>query len=212
MYAIGEIALVVIGILIALSLNNWKESLKQQEMEINLYGDLIEELQIDLGEIQGNKVYNQKYLSRYKLGSEIILNDIERNLVDSLAVIAIELTKFSDFKNEASAYQKLTVSGKIDLISDNDILNALQNLGILYTYINRIEKNQADFMYTIIPKITDFLRLNPLEIKKPSALYDYKFHNDIELIIQIGIEKDELYQQAERDLNSLIKILGNKIE
>ena len=211
-YAVGEIVLVVIGILIALSLNNWKESIDQKELEKNLYTDLIEELQIDLGEIQGNKAYNQRYLSRYKLGSEIIQNDIERKKVDTLAIIATELTKFSDFKSDGSAYQKLTISGKIDLISDNDILNALQNLGILYTYINRIEKNQTDFMYTVVPKITDFLRLNPLEVKKPSELYNYKFHNDIELIIGIGIEKHGLYQQAENDLTKLIKILKSKVK
>lgn len=212
MYAIGEIVLVVIGILIALSLNNWKESIERKGLEKNLYGDLIEELKIDLGEIQGNKVYNQRYLSRYKLGSEIILNDIGQSKVDTLAFIATELTKFSDFKSDGSAYQKLNLSGKIDLISDNDILNSLQNLGILYTYINRIEKSQTDFMYTIVPKITDFLRLNPLEVKKPSELYDYKFHNDIELLIGIGIEKDELYKKAENDLSNLIEVLENKIE
>lgn len=211
-YAIGEIVLVVIGILIALSLNNWKESIEQKKLEKNLYRDLIEELQIDLGEIRGNKTYNQKYLSRYELGSKIILTDIEKKQIDTLAVIATELTKFSDFKNDGSAYQKLTISGKIDLISDSEILNALQNLGILYTYINRIEKNQTDFMYTIVPKLTNLLRLNPLEVKNPSELYNYKFHNDIELMIRIGVEKDELYQQAENDLNVLIKKLENKLQ
>ena len=118
-YAIGEIILVVAGILIALSINNWKESIDQKKLEKNLYGDLIEELQIDLGEIVGNRNYNHRYLSRYRLGSEIILNDIDRKKIDTLAIIATELTKFSDFKNEGSVYQKLTVSGKIDLISDN---------------------------------------------------------------------------------------------
>lgn len=212
LYAIGEIVLVVIGILIALTINNWKESKEIKRLEKNLYKDLIEEMQIDIGEIRGNRVYNQKYLSRYRRGSEITLNDRERKQIDTLALIATELTKFSDFRNEGSAYQKLTVSGKVDLIADSDILNALQNLGILYTYINRIEQNQVDFMYTIVPKITDYLRLKPLEVVKPTELYSYQFHNDIELIIAIGIEKDEIYQQAEEDLSNLIKVLENKIE
>ena len=34
LYAIGEIALVVIGILIALQINNWNEDRKEQDLEI----------------------------------------------------------------------------------------------------------------------------------------------------------------------------------
>ena len=211
-YAVGEIVLVVIGILIALSINNWKASIDKEKLEKGLYADLIEELQIDLGEIHGNKDYNSWFLSRYRLGSEIIQNDTARLLVDTLAIIATELTKFSDFKNEGSAYQKLTVSGKIDLISDNEILNALQNLSILYTYINRIEKNQADFMYSIVPKITEYVRVRPLEAVRPEMLYDYRFQNDIELLIGIGVEKEGLYERAAQDLNALIKQLEAKVK
>ena len=211
-YAVGEIVLVVIGILIALSINNWKASIDKEKLEKGLYADLIEELQIDLGEIHGNKDYNSWFLSRYRLGSEIIQNDTARLLVDTLAIIATELTKFSDFKNEGSAYQKLTVSGKIDLISDNEILNALQNLSILYTYINRIEENQADFMYSIVPKITEYVRIKPFKAARPEMLYDYRFQNDIELLIGIGVEKEGLYERAAQDLNALIKQLEAKVK
>lgn len=210
-YAIGEIILVVIGILIALSLNNWKEAADKKKQEKNLYADLIEELKIDLGEIQGNREYNLYYLSRYRLGSNIILKDSTPKQLDTLAIIATELTKFSDFKTEGSAFQKLTMSGKIDLIADNEILNALQNLGILYTYINRIEKNQVDFMYTIVPKIMHILSLNPLQVMHPKELYDYTFHNNFILMIALGIEKDGLYLQAENDIKNLITMLEEKI-
>ena len=64
-YAIGEITLVVIGILIALSLNNWRESVKLKTTERYLYSDVLQEIRIDLIDIQGNRIYNQKYLSRY---------------------------------------------------------------------------------------------------------------------------------------------------
>ena len=53
-YGIGEIILVVIGILIAVSINNWKQSINQKEVEQNLYADLIQELQTDLVEVRDN--------------------------------------------------------------------------------------------------------------------------------------------------------------
>ncbi|KAA3623201.1 MAG: hypothetical protein DWQ02_24865 [Bacteroidetes bacterium] len=208
LYAAGEIALIVIGILIALSLNNWQESNVKKKQEKNLYSDIVEELKIDLREVRGNGVYNQNHLTRYEKAVGIVLNDEDWKLVDTLAVIAFELTKFSDFKNEGSAYQKLTVSGKIDLISDNDILNSLQNLAILYNYINRLERNQEEFVYTLVPRLTEYIRINPLKVMQPEKLYDYTFHNDIEIIIMLCKEKQGLYEQAEADLNALIEKLS----
>ena len=43
-YAIGEIVLVVIGILIALSINNWNEGLKNQRVEKSFYLNILNDL------------------------------------------------------------------------------------------------------------------------------------------------------------------------
>ena len=45
MYAFGEIALVVIGILIALQVNNWNEERKFRVLEVELLQEYQEELQ-----------------------------------------------------------------------------------------------------------------------------------------------------------------------
>ena len=46
-YAIGEIILVVIGILIALSINNWNEDRKARQHEIKLVSQLLEDAKND---------------------------------------------------------------------------------------------------------------------------------------------------------------------
>ncbi len=124
-YALGEIVLVVIGILIVVSINNWKQSIGLKKVEQNLYNDLIQELQTDLGEVQGNSEYNRKYLARYNRASEIIQNDTKKQLIDTLAIITTELTNFSDFKNEESTFNKLASSGKLELITNKEILMRL---------------------------------------------------------------------------------------
>ncbi|WP_053002265.1 DUF6090 family protein [Kordia jejudonensis] len=50
-YATGEIILVVIGILIAVSLNNWNSSRKEKQQLLNIYGIIESDLQNDLKEI-----------------------------------------------------------------------------------------------------------------------------------------------------------------
>src|SRR5210317_832069 len=54
LYAFGEIALVVIGILIALQINNWNETLKSKQIEQQLLIGLKDELianKVQLGEV-----------------------------------------------------------------------------------------------------------------------------------------------------------------
>lgn len=46
-YAIGEIILVVIGILIALSINNWNEQRKVRINESELHSRILKDLQVD---------------------------------------------------------------------------------------------------------------------------------------------------------------------
>jgi len=46
-YAIGEILLVVIGILIALQINNWNESQKEERLKKNYYHQLLADFEID---------------------------------------------------------------------------------------------------------------------------------------------------------------------
>lgn len=77
-YAIGEIILVVIGILIALQINNWNDQRKQQKLShgyvASLYKDLIEtEKLIDstIGFIQNDSIENQKILNRINLSQDI---------------------------------------------------------------------------------------------------------------------------------------------
>ena len=53
-YAIGEIILVVIGILIALSLNNWKEDLAKQGEETRILSGLKQEFEAYIVEVNRN--------------------------------------------------------------------------------------------------------------------------------------------------------------
>ncbi len=57
LYAIGEIILVVIGILIALQINNWNEDRKESIMETKVLEDLSENLTLNLGILESRLTY-----------------------------------------------------------------------------------------------------------------------------------------------------------
>ncbi|MCH2196266.1 DUF6090 family protein [Kordia sp.] len=60
LYAIGEIILVVIGILIAVSLNNWNASRKEQDKLYNIYNIVFADLNNDIKEIDKMELYYDK--------------------------------------------------------------------------------------------------------------------------------------------------------
>ena len=206
-----EIFVVVIGIMVAFSLNNWKESVMLKTMEMQLYSDLIQELHIDLDEIQDVLNDNNRYLSRFNNASEIILTDMQMQLADTIGVTALELANFSDFNKRESAYEVLASSGKLDMVTNKNVLRQLQQLGILYTYINRLEKNHEQLVMMTLPKITDYLSLKPFRVIQKEALYNYKFHNTLQIFIHILNEKEGLYKRAENGLNHLIISLEEEL-
>ena len=61
-YAIGEIVLVVIGILIALSINNWNERKKAKQFENTLFVELQKSIKNDI--LQLNDVIESKDYER----------------------------------------------------------------------------------------------------------------------------------------------------
>jgi hypothetical protein len=66
-YAIGEIVLVVIGILIALSINNWNEERKKDTVEKNILLELLSTLESDMN-FQRNLInFNEDVISSAKL-------------------------------------------------------------------------------------------------------------------------------------------------
>ena len=51
-YTLGEVVLVVIGILIAVSINNWNEERKQKKVLNSIFTVLVEDIKNDTAEVQ----------------------------------------------------------------------------------------------------------------------------------------------------------------
>ena len=101
-YAIGEILLVVIGILIALQINNWNEGRKNAAIEEEIISNLHEEFlrnKIVLKEVR--EVLNKSGQSCYRLMN---LMNKDRNYlsaynIDSLLYYALDFNSFNPSSN-----------------------------------------------------------------------------------------------------------------
>ena len=64
-YAIGEIMLVVVGILIALSINNWNNKKIERQTELKIYENIKNQIHEDEELLNGDVEYNLTYSKQY---------------------------------------------------------------------------------------------------------------------------------------------------
>jgi hypothetical protein len=103
-YAIGEVALVMIGILLALQVNNWNETRKAQKAQRDLLSSFLEDLKADSVEFENfadeisNVIEVHDKLYRVKMG-ELSSNDLEnpRLLRGSIRYSSIVMTNHPNF-------------------------------------------------------------------------------------------------------------------
>ncbi|SHI94702.1 DUF6090 family protein [Algibacter luteus] len=129
-YAIGEIVLVVIGILIALQINNWNENKNNNAKIETLFEQVLQELEQDIKAIDGTIFYLNKKDSIAKL---ILESNYKINEVTGFQYG--ELTDFfkmsHNFSQSTNDYNSLMNAINIIPKKYNSIL---KNLTPLYTY------------------------------------------------------------------------------
>ena len=118
-YAIGEIILVVIGILIALSINNWNESRKARVKEVEILKDFQKGLQFDI--LQIDSIFLQ--YNRAKVSINKVLNHLEEDLPysDSLDYYFFDTTLVFDTGGLTDGAYETLKSGGFDLITNKEI-------------------------------------------------------------------------------------------
>jgi len=128
-YAIGEIVLVVIGILIALSINNWNEGRKSKLKEAKILIELRSNLVQNVADIKGNLTY----FNITKTANETVIYHIENDLEynDSLDYHFGNLYPYITFNPNQTTYESLKQIG-LDIISNDSLRISLSDL-----YANR---------------------------------------------------------------------------
>lgn len=124
-YAFGEIILVVIGILIALQINNWNEAKKQKAYENNLLIQLKKDLEFNIKDIKLNISLQEMCIN----SCSILIEHIEKKETynDSLLVHFSQSALWTKAILNKGAYSTLTSSG-LDIISNYELRDLIFNI------------------------------------------------------------------------------------
>lgn len=164
-YAIGEIVLVVIGILIALSINNWnQERIKHNEAKV-----LLSNLKLDVEENIKNLKDLQKSLEIRKGYADFILKSLDdQKVTDSSMFISsmIRVGWIIDYSQTLPTYAEIINSGKLIYIDSENLKNELASFQSQFE-----EKQQIATPANLVLKETDRLAIGHLDgIPEPSSL------------------------------------------
>lgn len=121
-YAIGEILLVVIGILIALQINNWNENRKLKAKSQELIASLIEDFEYNQNEIEIEMVFRDSLLNAMDTFNKLIKSDTPLATVDSLKNLARSFFKGRSFTPNLTAYDEAKSTGNLSLLKNKDVL------------------------------------------------------------------------------------------
>lgn len=141
-YAIGEIVLVVIGILIALQVNDWNEGRKEHLLETKYLLRLVEELNTDFDNISSaiNAVHGRKHRA------EFLMKTIDNpQLAEDSANYFVKSIEFAGYTSfpviSDNTFEEIKSSGKLSLITNESIRGALQEY---YSWTSK--RNQYNFI------------------------------------------------------------------
>ena len=212
LYALGEILLIMIGVLLAFQVSTWNENTNNKNAELIYYKNIKRQLNEDMGIISRNIDYNNNYFGQFKLASQIIEANDRKN-ADTLSQIALNLFRYSDFHRASNIYETIVNSGQIKLLQNHNIIEGLQGLEETYVYINKMEDVHLDIIKRIVlPDLVNTIEFSSHKAEKPDELFTYKFKNRFTLLLEIMKEKDDVYRRATNEITRLIALIDKELD
>ncbi len=194
--AIGEIVLVVIGILIALSINNWNEKQKFKAEALRVIKELNAEF-ADNRIVLKERIHHLENANR---NVRVVLSYMNKNhdLIQKINMDSIinNSLYYGNFNPANSTILELISSGKLNLVSNQSLK---QNL---YKWIQLLEDSDEDFknqdqqaQTQLIPYIIKHLSIKnlntykDLEVSEESELFNLDYND-----VFHDLEFENLYQ------------------
>ena len=221
-YAIGEIVLVVIGILIALQINNWNQGRIEQNKEQTYLANIKRDLENQLKSIKSQLEFEnniidlmEPFLDSYYKTSKI---NLDATHTKNLSLVTTRQT----FVRNDPTYTDLISSGNIDIIKNTEFKNKLiefnQNLERVekINHNNNVDLSDRIYFSEIIKLIYFYETSSPSseELIKISNRIVSSDENKLKLINLVNFRKMlaegsiQLMQEIKDQTNELLELMN----
>lgn len=159
-YALGEIVLVVIGILIALQINTWNEERKERIEEKILLTNLKNEIDSNQKEIQLFLAYHGSSLRMLEKFLKEVGPEADHRKIDSLDHSIASIMWIPEYQPKNGTLNSIVTSGKVNLIHNDSIID------LLSLWKSELEDYYAN---TIVIRQMNIQSINPVILKSYPA-------------------------------------------
>ena len=215
-YAIGEIVLVVIGILIALQINNWNTDSKASIEELELLTEMKYNLEIDLKDCIWNINKNQELYE----SNLIVHSNLEQRkpFIDSLRVHYGNILGTTTQLRNMSAYDHLKSKG-MNLIQNDSLrqrITTVYSARYYYIEMKELEYDNQIQLNQVIPQLNGKIVID--NISKTGYPIDVEsLYDDNYLIGALRTNLDvkrfmiKAYKNLAEDIKSLIEQIDTEL-
>lgn len=191
-YAIGEIVLVMIGILLALQVNTWNNNRQLKKDELKVMKSLHQEFSENL--VKFDKTY-EGHLKRKK-DIEIIMSIKPENVsLDSLRSLVTRVNWNFTFDPFQGIYNSVINSGKIEIISNDVLKNKISRIQDLL--LDYQEEEDGTRNHTI-------QNLYPFQLKQPLRNFNFSKGSDEKTIESIQTKENFIKLIESFEYNNLL--------
>jgi hypothetical protein len=217
-YAIGEIVLVMLGILLALQVNNWNENRKLQQEELRLLLEVKSNFEVTLLNFKNDSTFNQETIHQYAKIKHYIEEDLtyDRELDTAFGLLKSWRSPYPIY----TAYMTLKTKG-LDVISNSSLRNKIVNMNE-YEFTRLItDYDKAEWILyqeVVLPFYLKHLRIyreNSNTLAKPTDFEFLKDSDELSNLLELLLNEREsgliMYNKIMLDIKDLIKFIDDEL-
>lgn len=215
-YAIGEIVLVVIGILIALNINNWNSKRIQNQKEEILLTALNKEFKANKKQLD-SILY--KHVSAMKSNTNLIsrlpIEDVQKENLDSLTYHLWNHTTTYTFNPSSGVTNSIMNSSSIDIISNKELRQLLVGWNdLLFDYQEEEVGGRENYQRHLKQYEIKHFRFNQDDMLT-DARVDLNFLTSLEFdnyVLSRKNDIEEILENGAKELDAVINAIDRIIE
>lgn len=228
-YAVGEIVLVVIGILIALQINNWNGNYKQNHIEQGYLIALKEEFKYNSIELEKVMKLNERNIENALKLSHQMGPDSPKITEKEFSKMAMNMTNWEvQYRPNQAVLDEIISSGRLTIFRNDTLKFALSSSNGILTKVRFQEEEHSDIRMEVIAimnakgnakrMITDALedtfgiRESKFKLGNLQLLQSQELENElIDFILTAKYLDTNYYSDLKSEIDFILELINNEL-